>query len=93
VLVGDASFAPSWPAHAWLAALALTSQVLGWILIARTLPRLPAATTSLVLTIQPVGSLILAALIFGEDPGLAQLAGALLILASLSALAPRRAAS
>jgi drug/metabolite transporter (DMT)-like permease len=87
VLVGDASFAPSWPAHAWLIALALTSQVLGWILIANSLPRLRAATTSLALTIQPVGSVILAAVIFGEDPGALQLLGALLILSSLSAVA------
>ena len=46
--------------------------------------------TSLVLTIQPVGALILAALIFGEDPGMLQLLGAVLILLSLSAISSRR---
>jgi len=29
------AFAPSWPAHAWLALLALVSQVIGWLLIAQ----------------------------------------------------------
>ena len=48
--------------------LALTSQVLGWLLITSSLPRLPAALTSLLLTIQPVGSVALAALILGESP-------------------------
>jgi drug/metabolite transporter (DMT)-like permease len=43
--------------------------------------------TSLVLTIQPLGSLVLAAIIIGEDPSLLQLLGAVLILAGLSAVA------
>ena len=31
--VGDADLVPSWPAHGWLVCLALTSQVVGWLLI------------------------------------------------------------
>ena len=54
--LGDADLVPSWPEHAWLVTLALTSQVLGWLLITVSLPRLPAALTSVTLTIQPVGS-------------------------------------
>ena len=54
--LGEADLVPSWPAHAWLVALALSSQVLGWLLISVSLPRLPAALTSIILTIQPVGS-------------------------------------
>ena len=61
LVIGDADLVPSWPAHAWLVILALTSQVLGWLLISASLPRLPAALTSLLLTIQPVGSVILGA--------------------------------
>ena len=55
--------------------LALTSQVLGWLLITASLPRLPAALTSLLLTVQPIGSVALGALIFGESPTGLQLAG------------------
>lgn len=86
LVVGDADLAPSWPAHGWLVLLALSSQVVGWLLIASSLPRLPAAQTSVLLTIQPVGSMLLAALIFGEDPSAAQLLGVLAILGGLVAV-------
>lgn len=86
LVVGDADLVPSWPAHGWLVVLALSSQVVGWLLIASSLPRLPAAQTSVLLTIQPVGSMLLAALIFGEDPNAAQLLGVLAILGGLIAV-------
>jgi drug/metabolite transporter (DMT)-like permease len=82
-LIGDADLVPSWPAHAWLATLALTSQVIGWLLISASLPRLPAALTSLLLTIQPVGSVILGAILFAEAPSALQLVGVALILTGL----------
>ena len=63
--------------------LALTSQVLGWLLISTSLPRLPAALGSLLLTIQPVGSVLLGALLFAEAPSGLQLAGVALILVGL----------
>jgi drug/metabolite transporter (DMT)-like permease len=81
--VGDLDLVPSWPAHGWLALLAITSQVLGWLLISASLPRLPAALTSVLLTIQPIGSVILGALIFSESPSPLQLVGVLTILAGL----------
>jgi drug/metabolite transporter (DMT)-like permease len=91
VIIGDADLVPDWPGAGWLITLALTSQVLGWILITISLPRLPAALTSLLLTVQPVGSVALAALIFGESPSALQLAGVSLVLAALLvATAPRR---
>jgi drug/metabolite transporter (DMT)-like permease len=83
LVVGDADLVPSWPAHAWLATLALTSQVIGWLLIAASLPRLPAALTSLLLTIQPVGSVILGAILFAEAPSHLQLVGVAAILGGL----------
>ena len=36
--------------------LALTSQVVGWLLIALSLPRVPAALTSVVLLLQPAAA-------------------------------------
>ncbi len=80
-----------WPGAAWLLTLALTSQVLGWLLITASLPRLPAALTSLLLTVQPIGSVALGALIFGEAPSGLQLVGVLVVLAALlTATLPQR---
>ena len=91
LLIGEADLSPDWPGAGWLVLLALTSQVLGWLLITVSLPRLPAAMTSLLLTIQPVGSVALAALIFSESPSALQLVGVTLVLtALLTATAPRR---
>jgi drug/metabolite transporter (DMT)-like permease len=81
--VGDLDLVPSWPAHGWLLTLALTSQVVGWLLISASLPRLPAALTSVLLTIQPIGSVLLGAIIFAESPTALQLAGVAAILAGL----------
>ncbi|WP_187369180.1 DMT family transporter [Baekduia soli] len=91
--IGDLDVVPSWPAHGWLLLLALSAQVVGWLLISATLPRLPAAITSLLLTIQPVGSVVLAAVIFGEHPSALQLCGVVAILAGLVLATRRRAAS
>jgi drug/metabolite transporter (DMT)-like permease len=82
-IIGDARFVPVWPGAGWLITLALTSQVLGWLLITVSLPRLPAALTSLLLTIQPVGSVALAAIILGESPTGIQLLGVALVLVAL----------
>jgi drug/metabolite transporter (DMT)-like permease len=84
LIIGDAELVPKWPGAGWLITLALTSQVLGWLLITTSLPRLPAALTSLLLTVQPVGSVALAALIFGESPSTLQLVGVAMVLAALA---------
>jgi drug/metabolite transporter (DMT)-like permease len=83
LIIGDADLSPDWPGAGWLIVLALTSQVVGWLLITVSLPRLPAALTSLLLTVQPVGSVMLAALIFGEAPSGVQLLGVTFVLAGL----------
>ena len=89
-LLGELDLAPSWPAHGWLVTLALTSQVLGWLLIALALPRLPASLTSIVLTVQPVGSVLLGIVLLDEDPAPLQLAGVVIIVAGI-VVATRRA--
>jgi len=83
--VGDLDLTPSWSATGWLILLAFSSQVLGWLLISTSLPRLPAVVTSILLTLQPVCTVIFAALIIDESPSLLQLAGAACILAGLLA--------
>jgi len=81
--LGEVNLVPTWPAHAWLLTLALTSQVIGWLIISVSLPRLPAALTSVILTLQPVGSVLLAMLLLGESPSAIQLLGAGTILVGL----------
>jgi drug/metabolite transporter (DMT)-like permease len=82
-VLGDLDLTPSWAAIGWLILLALSSQVLGWLLISTSLPRLPAVTTSILLTFQPVCSVLFAALILSESPSWVQLAGAGCILVGL----------
>jgi drug/metabolite transporter (DMT)-like permease len=93
---GAVDLVPSWPAHGWLVLLALSSQVLGWLLISTSLPRLPAALTSLLLLIQPVSSVALGAVILGEQPSGPQILGVVVILAGVvyatSGRRPTRAA-
>jgi drug/metabolite transporter (DMT)-like permease len=83
LVAGDLDLLPDLEAQAWLLALALSSQVFGWLLITVSLPRLPAVVTSVLLTLQPVSSVVLAAIILGEDPSALQLVGAAAILAGL----------
>jgi drug/metabolite transporter (DMT)-like permease len=83
LIIGDADLAPDWPGAGWLITLALSSQVLGWLLITSSLPRLPAAVASLLLTVQPVGSVALGAVIFAEAPTALQYAGVALVLCGL----------
>jgi drug/metabolite transporter (DMT)-like permease len=93
LIIGDLDLVPAWPGHAWLVTLALTSQILGWLLIAASLPRLPAAVASMLLTIQPIGSVVLAAIIFGEAPTALQVVGVAALLAGLVAVSRSRAAA
>lgn len=83
LVLGDLDFAPSPSAHGWLILLALSSQVLGWLLITVSLPRLPAVVTSVLLTLQPVCSVLFAAVLLGEDPSALQLLGVAAILSGL----------
>lgn len=80
---GSVDWSIEWPSHGWLVLLALSAQVVGWLLISRSLPRLPAAVTSVILLLQPVAALVLAAIVVAERPSPTQLAGAMAILAGV----------
>ena len=69
--------------------LALSSQVLGWLLITSSLPQLPAAVTSVLLTLQPLTSLVLGIILLGEDPTGLQILGAAFVLVGLLTAASR----
>jgi drug/metabolite transporter (DMT)-like permease len=90
--VGDIDWVPGPESQAWLVLLALSSQVLGWLLISVSLPRLPAVVTSIVLMLQPVGAVVLAAVLLSEAPSSVQLAGVAVVLSgvAVATLGPRR---
>jgi drug/metabolite transporter (DMT)-like permease len=64
--------------------LALSSQVLGWMLISVSLPRLPAAITSIVLMLQPMTTVLLGAVLLSEKPSAVQLSGVFVVLAGVA---------
>jgi drug/metabolite transporter (DMT)-like permease len=92
VAIGNLDMVPSWPAHGWLLLLAMSSQVVGWLLISVSLPRLPAALTSVLLTIQPIGSVLLGVVLLSESPSLLQLAGVGCIFTGIVVATARRSA-
>ena len=81
---GGLDLAWSWPAHGWLVAMALGSQVIGWLLIAYALPRLPALETSILLLLQPMATVLWASLLFGEDLSVIQWSGVVLVLTGVA---------
>jgi drug/metabolite transporter (DMT)-like permease len=83
---GGLQLAVSWRSFGWLLLLALLSQTLGWLLITSSLPRLPAAVSSLLLLLQPAATLALGAIVLHEQPTLPQVAGALLVCLGVLAL-------
>jgi drug/metabolite transporter (DMT)-like permease len=83
LVIGNLDWRPGWPAQGYLLLLALSSQVLGWLLISITLPRLPAALTSVLLTFQPVLTVLFAWAILDESPSALQLGGVALVLCGL----------
>jgi len=95
--LGNLDWTPGWPAQGYLILLALSSQVVGWLLISITLPRLPAALTSVLLTFQPVLSVLFAWAILDERPSALQLGGVALVVCGLLIVTlgnrPRRAAA
>ncbi len=77
------------PVHSLLSLmlLALLVQTAGWLLITSSLPRLPAAVSSLMLLVQPAAAMVLAAVILGQRPSLLQVAGAVLMCGGVLAMA------
>jgi len=91
VLFGGWQLGIGWQSFGWLLLLAMTSQTAGWLLITSSLPRLPAALSSLLLLLQPAASILLAAAVLAERPTVLQLAGAALVCTGV--LAASRAAT
>lgn len=77
--VGQLNLAPRLSALGWFLLLSLVSQTLGWLLITSSLPRLPAAISSLLLLLQPASAMVLAAVVLSQWPTLVQVLGAVLV--------------
>ncbi|WP_242623136.1 DMT family transporter [Pseudonocardia sediminis] len=72
--------APTWM---WLALLAVTGQVVAWVLIGRGSAGLAPGTTAALLLVHPVLSVVLGVVVLGESPTVAQLAGSALVVATV----------
>jgi drug/metabolite transporter (DMT)-like permease len=84
------SLAPSWPAHGWLFALAIVSQVVGWLLIGTALSRLAALEASVLLLMQPVFAIVWGRLFFQERLSIVQWCGTVLVLGGVAAISTGR---
>jgi drug/metabolite transporter (DMT)-like permease len=84
IAIGDLDPVPDLEAQAWLVLLALSSQVVGWLLISVSLPRLPAVVTSILLMLQPVSTVFLGAVLLSEAPSAVQLSGVAIVLAGVA---------
>jgi drug/metabolite transporter (DMT)-like permease len=73
---GGLQLAVPWRAFGWLLLLAVVVQIAGWLLITSSLPRLPAALSSMLLLLQPALAMVLAAIILHQRPTAVQLLGA-----------------
>ena len=82
----------SGPAYLWLTLLAMVPQLVGHSSFNWALKYLPATLVAVALLGEPAGSIVLAAVLLNEVPGLIELAGCLLILAGivLAARQPQR---
>ena len=83
IYIEPIDFQPSLPTHGWLLALAILSQVMGWLAIAYSLPRLPAAHTSFAILLQPTFTIIWGIIFLSESPSFQQGIGMFLILGSI----------
>ena len=82
--MGDLDWVPGRRGPGLAVLLALSSQVLGWLLISVSLPRLPAVLTSILLMLQPVATVFLGAVLLSEAPSAVQLAGVAVVLAGVA---------
>jgi len=91
VLKGDKVTGYATISYVWVLALALIPQAVGHTAFNWALKYLPAAFVSIALLGEPVGTIILAALLLHEAPTFLEMMGGLLVLTGI-AVATRKAA-
>lgn len=83
LLEGQSFVIPDGYSLLWLGLLGLVCQMLGWLVITRGLPLLPAALVGLLLLLQPASAVVWDALIFGLRLNLQEMGGLLLALCGI----------
>jgi drug/metabolite transporter (DMT)-like permease len=91
LMFGGLHLAIGWRSLGWLVVLTVTAGTTGWLLIARSLPCLPATVSALILLLEPAGAIILGVLALGQWPSLLQLGGVLLVCGGVLLVAGRQA--
>lgn len=86
---GAVDVTPGWAAFGWLAALAVSAQVIGWMLLGRSLPRLAPEVGATLLLLQPVLAIAAAMVLLGERPTALQLVGCATVVATAWFVASR----
>lgn len=86
---GGVDLTPGWAAFGWLAALAVSAQVVGWMLLGRSLPRLAPEVGATLLLLQPVLAIAAAMILLGERPTALQLVGCATVVATAWLVASR----
>ncbi len=71
----------------WLLVLTVTSGIIGWLLITRSLPHLPATVSALILLLEPAGAIVLGFLALGQRPSLFQVLGSTMVCAGVVVVA------
>lgn len=83
LIVGESFTIPNTPSILWLLLYGICGQVLGWVLITRSIKHLPAARVSLTLLLQPVLSFIWDVLFFHRPTILVEVAGAVIAIIAI----------
>jgi drug/metabolite transporter (DMT)-like permease len=87
---GGLQLAIPWHSLRWLLVLAVSSGIVGWLLITSSLPHMPASLSSLLLLLQPALAMVLAAVVLGQRAGLVQILGAVLVCGGVLIVARQR---
>lgn len=87
---GGLQLAIPWHSLRWLLVLAVSSGIVGWLLITSSLPHMPAGLSSLLLLLQPALAMVLAAVVLGQRAGLVQILGAVLVCGGVLIVATQR---
>jgi len=83
LIESDPYIPPDWFSVFILFSLALVAQAVGWYVISRTLPKLRASQSALVLLLQPVLATVWGVLFFAEHLTMLQVLGAVITLAAI----------
>ena len=83
IRTGESFAIPDLRSGCSLVALGLMSQTVGWLLITRSLPRIPAAIAGLILVLQPSLSFVWDVLFFDRATSITAWAGVILALSAI----------